>query len=95
MEEVRRLAMAQEGKMRLSIESKVDDPRASIITFGRRFGLTSEETQEVQTAWDCEPGYTLWAVIQAFTSAAKANHLSAEQAFRFQRTGGMILSLVR
>jgi hypothetical protein len=95
MEEVRRLAMTQEGKMRISVESKVDDPRASIITFGRRFGLTSEETQQVQNAWDCEPGYTLWAVIQAFTYAAKGNHLSAEQAYRFQRTGGMILSLVK
>jgi hypothetical protein len=42
MDQVRRLAMTQEGKMRISVESKVDDPRASIITFGRRFGLTSE-----------------------------------------------------
>jgi hypothetical protein len=95
MEEVRRLAMTQEGKMRISIESKVDDPRASIMTFGRRFGHTGEETQEVQNAWEQEPGYTLWSVIQAFTYAAKAGHLSAEQAYRFQRTGGMILSLVR
>jgi hypothetical protein len=95
MEEVRRLAMAQEGKMRISIESKVDDPRASIISFGRRFGLTSDETQEVQNAWEHEPGNTLWSVIQAFTYAAKAGHLSAEQAYRFQRTGGNILSLVK
>jgi hypothetical protein len=95
MEAVRRLALSQEGKMRISIESKVDDPRASIMTFGRRFGLTSDETQEIQTAWDHEPGYTLWSVIQAFTYAAKAGHLSAEQAYRFQRTGGKILSMAR
>ena len=95
MEEVRRLALAQEGKMRLSVESKVDDPRASIITFGRRFGMTKEETQDVQNAWEQEPDYTLWSVIQAFTYAAKGNHLSAEQAYRFQRTGGNILSLVK
>jgi|WetSurMetagenome_2_1015567.scaffolds.fasta_scaffold143825_2 hypothetical protein len=95
MEEVRRLAMAQESKMKISVESKVDDPRASIMTLGRRFGHTGEETQEVQNAWEHEPGYTLWSVIQAFTYAAKAGHLSAEQAYRFQRTGGMILSLVK
>jgi hypothetical protein len=95
MEEVRRLALAQTDKMRISVESKVDDPRASIISFGRRFGHTGEETQEVQNAWEQEPGYTLWSVIQAFTYAAKAGHLSAEQAYRFQRTGGMILSLVK
>ena len=95
MEEVRRLALAQEEKMRMSIESKVDDPRASIMTFGRRFGLTRDETQEVQNAWEHEPSYTLWSVIQAFTYAAKAAHLSAEQAYRFQRTGGIILSLAR
>ena len=74
MEEVRRLALAQEGKMRLSVESKVDDPRTSISMFGKRFGLTKEETQEVQNAWDHEAGYTLWSVIQAFTYAAKCNH---------------------
>jgi len=95
MEEVRRLALDQEGKMRLSIESKVDDPRASISTLGKRFGLTKEETQEVQNAWEQEPSYTLWGLIQAFAYAAKATHLSAEQAYRFQRTGGNILSLVK
>jgi hypothetical protein len=95
MEEVRRLALVQTDKMRISVESKVDDPRASIITFGRRFGHTLEEIQSVHNAWDQEPGNTLWAVIQAFTYAAKASHLSAEQAYRFQRTGGNILSLAR
>lgn len=95
MEEVRRLALAQEGRMRLSVESKVDDPRASIRSFGIRFGHTLEEIQSVQNAWEHEPGNSLWNVIQAFTYAAKGNHLSAEQAYRFQRTGGMILSLVR
>jgi hypothetical protein len=81
--------------MRISIESKVDDPRASIMTFGRRFGHTLEEIQAVHNAWEQEPGYALWNVIQAFTYAAKGGHLSAEQAYRFQRTGGNILSLVR
>lgn len=95
MEAVRRLAMAQEGKMRLSVESKVDDPSASIMTFARRFGLTRDEAQDVQNSWEKEPGDTLWSVIQAFTYAAKGSHLSAEQAYRFQRTGGMILSMVR
>lgn len=95
MEEVRRIAMEQEGKMRLSIESRVDLPQASIASFGRRFGLAKEEIQEVQNAWEHEPGDTLWSVIQAFTYAAKGSHLSAEQSYRFQRTGGMILSLVK
>lgn len=95
MDEVRRMAMEQEGRMRLSIESKVDLPQASIASFGRRFGLSKDEIQEVQNAWEHEPGDTLWSVIQAFTYAARGSHLSAEQSYRFQRTGGMILSLVR
>ena len=89
------MAMEQEGKMRLSIESKVDLPQASIDSFGKRFGLTKDEIQEVQNAWEHEPGDTLWSVIQAFAYASKGTQLSAEQVYRFQRTGGMILSLVR
>lgn len=95
MREVRRLAREQEDRMRLSIESEVDDPMASIRVFGRRFGLSHEETLEVLDAWEQDPGYTLWSVIQAFTYAAKASHLPAEGAYRLQRAGGMILSLVK
>jgi len=48
MEEVRRMARYQEGRMRLSVESQVDDPKVSIGSFGKRFGLTNEEIQMAQ-----------------------------------------------
>jgi hypothetical protein len=95
MEEVRRMAGYQEGRMRLSVESQVDDPKASIGSFGKRFGLTNEEIQMAQAAWDEDPGYTLWNVIQAFTWTAKNQALPAETAYKFQRMGGQVLALVK
>ena len=81
--------------MRLSLESKVDDPKASIGSFGKRFALTKEEIQMAQAAWDEDPGFTLWNVIQAVTYAANDRSLPAETAYKLQRVGGQILALVR
>jgi len=95
MAEVRRLSLYQSDNMRLSIESKVDDPGASIGTFGKRYGLAMDEIEIAQHAWDQDPGYTLWAVIQAFTYAANDKSLPAETAYKLQRIGGLILALVK
>ena len=95
MEEVRRLALYQSDNMRLSIESKVDDPGASIASFGERYGLAKDEIEIAQNAWDQDPGFTLWSVIQAFTYAANDKSLPAETAYKLQRIGGQILALVK
>jgi hypothetical protein len=95
MEEVRRSALYQSDNMRLSIESKVDDPGASIASFGKRYGLAKDEIETAQNAWDHEPGFTLWNVIQAFTYTANDKSLPAETAYKLQRIGGQILALVK
>lgn len=95
MDQVRRMAFYQQEKIKISIESKVDDPKASIESFGRRLKLTKEEIAIAQAAWDQDPDYTLWNVIQAFTYAAKNEDLPAEIAYKLQRAGGQILTLAR
>ena len=95
MAEVRRLALYQSDNMRLSIESQVDDPGASIATFGKRYGLANDEIEIAQNAWDQDSGFTLWNVIQAFTYAANDKSLPAETAYKLQRIGGQILALVK
>jgi len=95
MEQVRRMAFYQQDKMRISIESKVDDPKLTIASFGKRFLLSKEEIQIAQEAWDHDPHFTLWHVIQAFTWAAKNEELPAEVAWKFQKTGGQILALAK
>jgi hypothetical protein len=95
MEEVRRLALYQSDNMRLSIESKVDDPGANIASFGECYGLAKDEIEIARNAWDHDPGFTLWSVIQAFTYATNDKSLSAETAYKLQRIGGLILTLVK
>jgi len=95
MAEVRRLSLYQSDNMRLSIESKVDDPGASIATFGKRYGLANDEIEIAQNAWDQDPHFTLWSVIQAFTFAANDKSLPAETAYKLQKIGGQILALVK
>jgi hypothetical protein len=73
----------------------VDDPGASIATFGKRYGLTKDEVEIVQNSWDQDPGFTLWSVIQAFTYAANDKSLPAETSYKLQRIGGQILALVK
>jgi hypothetical protein len=95
MREVKRLALYQQEKIRISIESKVDDPKATIASFGKQFQLTKDEVTIAQAAWEHDPQYTLWNVIQAFTWAAKNEDLPAEVAYRFQRVGGQVLALAK
>ena len=95
MRQVRQMAFYQEEKIKISIESKVDDPEATIESFGKRFQLTKDEIAIAQAAWQEDPKYTLWNVIQAFTWAAKNEDLLAETAFKLQRTGGRILALAK
>lgn len=95
MQEVKRLALYQQEKIRISIESQVDDPKATIASFGRQFQLTKEEIAIAQAAWEVDPQYNLWNVIQAFTWAAKNEDLPAELAYKFQRVGGQVLALAK
>jgi hypothetical protein len=95
MREVKRLALYQQEKIRISIESKVDDPQATIASFGKQYQLSKEEITIAQAAWEEDPKYTLWNVIQAFTWAAKNEDLPAEVAYRFQKVGGQILALAK
>lgn len=95
MEQVKRMARYQEEKIRISIESSVDNPKATIASFGKQFQLTKDEIEIAQAAWDEDPKYSLWNVIQAFTWAAKNQELPAELAYKFQRVGGQILALAK
>jgi len=49
----------------------------------------------VEQAWEIEQGYTMWHVVNAFTSAAREPSLTAEQAYKLEKVGGLILSIIR
>ena len=85
----------QKDRLKLSLESPVADPLATIGNFNRQFALGEMEKSAVEWAWPQEAGETLFNVINAYTRAAAMKGLSAESSFRLQRAGGEVLALVR
>jgi hypothetical protein len=63
--------------------------------FNRQFQLSGQEKQAVEWGWSHERGYTMFHVVNAYTRASQFEGLSAESSYRLQRTGGMILEMVR
>jgi hypothetical protein len=87
--------LKQREQFRLSLESRVDDPLATIQVFNRQFQLTEKEQDAVSWGWLWEPGQTLFHVVNAYTRGAMHNGLSAASSYRLQATGGQILSMVK
>jgi hypothetical protein len=82
-------------EFRLSRESHVADPISSIDIFSRRFGISQSESEIVKQSFEQEPGNTMFHIINAFTAAAKTDGLSTADVYKFEKTGGQILSLVK
>ncbi len=79
----------------ISTQSSVEDPISTIRSFGKHFHLNRQELEIVEQSWEIEQGYTMWHVVNAFTSAGKHPSLTAEQSYRLEKTGGMILSMLK
>jgi hypothetical protein len=79
----------------LSRNSLIDDPVSSIDSFSKRFGLSQKESEIVKLSFEREPGNTLFHIINAFTASAKTDGLSTAEVYKFEKTGGQVLSLVK
>jgi len=84
----------QREQFRISLESKVDNPEATIESFNRQFELRKEEKEAVEWALAQEYGFTMFSVVNTYTKAAQYELLSAESRFRLQKVGGMVLGMV-
>ena len=72
---------------------RIPDPPAALQQIAVRFALNPNQKQAVNTAFDVEPGNTLFEVINAVTRAGNAPELPLEQRAQLQEVGGEILSL--
>jgi hypothetical protein len=84
----------QKDRLKLSLESPVADPLATIERFNRQFALGEREKEAVSWAWPQEAGETMFNVVNTYTRAAAMEGLHAEGSFRLQRVGGEVLSLI-
>jgi hypothetical protein len=82
-------------QLRISTESVVDNPATTMENFNRQFQLNKAEKDAVEWGWSREQGYTMFHLVNAYTRASQFEGLSAESSYRLQRTGGMILEMVK
>ena len=85
---------AQRSQFKLSMESQVDDPKSTLTSFNRQFGLNAQEKDAVEWAWPKEMGNTMFAIVNTYTRSAQWDELSAESSFRLERVGGNILGML-
>jgi hypothetical protein len=84
----------QKERLKISLESPVADPLATIERFNKQFALGEREKEAVAWAWPQEAGETMFNVVNTYTRAAAMERLPAESSFRLQRVGGEILGML-
>ena len=94
LEEVSYEVGKQKHQFRLSVESPVDNPEATIQSFNKQFQLNKFEKEAVERAWPLEMGYTMFNVLNVYTRAAQLEGLPAESSYRLQKVGGNILGML-
>ena len=82
-------------RFEISTQTRLDNPLSTIGSFNRQFTLTKKGAEAVTHAWEIEQGRTMFHVINAYTRAAHDGDLTAEEGYRLERIGGMILSMVK
>jgi hypothetical protein len=85
----------QKDQFRISRESKVANPLATIESFNRQFQVGEKEREAVKWGWEQEMGNTMFHIINAYTRGAQFEGLSAEASYRLQKVGGMVLGMVK
>jgi len=82
-------------RFEISTQTRLDNPLMTIGSFAKQFQLTKKETEAVTHAWQTEQGMTMFHVINAYTRAAHEGDLTAEEEYRLEHIGGIILSMVK
>lgn len=85
----------QRDQYRISAQSKVENPEATMDSFNKQFQLSEKEKEAVKWGWQMEAGDTMFHVLNAYTRAAQFDGLSAESSYRLQKIGGFILNMVK
>ena len=85
----------KKDQFRISTQSKVDNPLATIESFNRQFQIDKKAKEAIEWAWQREAGDSMFNVVNAYTRASQFEGLSAEESYRLQKVGGMILEMVQ
>jgi hypothetical protein len=84
----------QRHQIGLSMQSRVENPSATLDNFNRQFQLNEQERAAVEWAWPLEAGDTMFAVVNTYTRAAQFEKLPAESSHKLMRVGGNVLGML-
>ena len=84
----------KKAQFKLSMDSPVDNPEGTIMSFNRQFQLNKIEQEAVDWGYYQDVGETMFHVINAYTKASQYQGLNAESSYKLQKTGGNILAMV-
>jgi len=85
----------QKEKIKLSLESRVENPESTLNNFNSQFMLNKAEKEAVNWAIPLEYGFTMFNIVNVYTKAAQYKALPAESSFRLEKVGGSILGMVK
>jgi len=95
LSDISRELASKKDQFRLSIESRVEHPEATINSFNNQFQLTKEEKEAVEWALPKEYGQTMFNVINVYTKASQYPGLPVDSGYKLQKVGGTILEMVK
>ena len=84
-----------QNRLQISTETLVHHPGETFDSFNRRFQITGKQAEVVEMAWERERGNTMFHIINAYTRAAQFTGLTAEETYKLEKVGGLILALVK
>ena len=84
----------QKHQIRISLQSKVDNPESTLERFNRQFQVDKLEKEAVEWGWPLEAGETMFHIINTYTRASQYDLLSADSSFKLQKIGGNILAML-
>jgi hypothetical protein len=90
-------ASIQAEQFKFSLESLVENPIETFNSFNQKFLLDQPEKDAVEWGWDYEgntENNSMFNILNSYTKAAQYPDLSAQSAYKLQKVGGEILSMV-
>ena len=95
LEQVSYESRHSQNRLQISTKTPVHNPDETFSSFNSRFQITKKEAEVVEMAWGQEQGNTMFHIINAYTRAAQFPVLTAEESYKLERVGGLILALVK
>lgn len=81
-------------KFQISFRTPVPNPEQTFFSFNTRYQLTDRQRDAVTWAQTLEDPSTMFGVVQTYTRAASYPFCTSEDAYKMERVGGCILSLI-